>query len=356
MSVEAVVDTTPVEGVATEQQQLVVPAETPPQEPSVEAKEASGTEEKAKETPPKPEPPKERESRALALLAQRERNARAAEAQAKEARKALETERAEATAYREALKAVKDDPLTFLQKHANIDFETLTRRFLLNDPAAQPKKEPEDPAAALKKELEEIKAKLVAGEEESKKHAAELEEKRRQEGIDQHLRERLAYCKEHAEDFELVLANQTQARGMYMDLLQQAFLAKNGLPENPTPQQLQRTKELNSSEMVDVMKRVEELLTEEAERHLQGLRGTKRFAARFAQEKTTPTKTETAAPKTQPATQNPNPPKPVTTLTNDIPRVVPVNSNTTVVKLGRPETLEETVARIRQKFPSKTAG
>jgi len=306
---------------------------------------ADGATAPAETTPAEPKP--DISGRRFAALAARERQARAQAEQIAVERAALKADREAAEAYRAALAAAKDDPLAFIQKHLNLDFETLARRHVLKEPVQQEPAKVDPVVAELKAELEALKAERGTEKEQAQKQA-ELEAKQAQQQIiDEHLTERLTYAKEHADDFEMVLANQAPARDMYLGLYNQAFLAKNQLPLKPTQEQLQASEELTPDECIAVMGRVEQLLTEEAEKLLLALSGSKRFGSRFAPKPADVSKEPQAARVATPTS-------PAMTLTNDARKAVLVSDITKVTtSSSKPETEEEMIARVRSKFPPK---
>ena len=255
-----------------------------PETPAEAAPEAAKQEKKEEPKEPVQAPKPDREGRKFAALAERERNARATAEAVKREREALKADREAAEAYKKALEDIKKDPLAFMESQAGVDFETLTRRYILKDPAAQEKPAEPDPIAELKAEIAELKAENASAKELKAKQAELEAEKLKEATIEAHVQEKLSYCKAHEDQFELVLANQEEAKNSYTDLYGQAWRLKNDIPEGvaPTPQQLKRAVELTQEETVAILERCESLLTEKAEKQLEAMSRLKRFGSRFS--------------------------------------------------------------------------
>jgi hypothetical protein len=293
---------------------------------------------------PKPAP-EERAHKVFAAIAQRERGVRSGEARVKaeaarieQERASLKADREAAEAYRRELAEMQRDPLGFLQKHAGLDYETLTRRHVLRQPDPQdttPKPAPDPRVEAHEKELAEWR-------KEREERAKAVEDAKVQEQKASYLKviadekaAKIEYCKQHADDFEMVLADPDAATDLYLGLYAQAYQEAG--------------RELEPDEQIAILKRAEELLTERESQRLDRLKTSKRFGSRFA----SPPKEQPASPDVP--TGAPKPPTPQgaeqKTLTNGLTSSPPPIRYASTAGKSIDEVHAEALARVAARFP-----
>lgn len=317
---------------------------TPPTAPAAETTAAQP----ATETQPAAPPP-DPKGRQFAELARRERELRRLDVRTKQAAARAEEARKAAAADRAALDELKTNPFGVIRKVTGLDADAVVRKHLLEQPDPVKTEKLDDHSVEFqqfKADHEEFKKYLEAQRKEKEQATVREAEQARTQMVKQHLDERLAYCKEHPNDFESVLANEQQAGPVYLDLFQQAWLAKNDIPPNiaSLPQDEQQillagAEELDADELVALLKRTEEILSEQEAAQLERLSKRKRFSSRFAPKTETPPAPPT--PPAQPGVQK--------TLTNSLQRTPPAGGAT------RPKTPREMhlerMAAIKAKFP-----
>ena len=312
--------------------------------PSADATDTPATE--ASTPAPTAEAKPDPKGRAFAELARRERELRRIDARTKQEAESLKEAKAAAEAYRKELAEIKERPFDFLQKHVGLGFEDLTRKYLLSDPKAPTETQSKvDPK--VEHDLAELKA-WRAQQEEARQQAAQKQATEAQQAlVNQHLQERLKYCQEHPGDFESIIDNQQAAVNVYMDLYRQGFAAKNELPSRQwTQDDLVGAVDLEEDELLAVLKRTEEILSEQEAAHLERLAKRKRFSGRFVPRTNEAPKDAKAptSPTASAAEQK--------TLTNSIPRTPPPAGPNGKARTAA-QIHAEALARIKAKFPEK---
>lgn len=231
--------------------------------------------------PEPPAPPKERDGARFAALAAKEREARNILRRAEQEGQRVARDKAELAELREIKRLMSEDPLGALRKHGGIDYETLTKKYILGE------KVEEKPAREPDPDVEELKAWRKAQEEQRRDAETKAAQERNARIVQDHLNEQHAYATAHADDFEMVLSDPQGASSTYLDLYRQTYNLVG--------------RDLNQEEQVACLKRTEELLTEAEVTRLERLAKTKKLASRFAAPKPEPSTENREAPKLLPA-------------------------------------------------------
>ena len=202
----------------------------------------------------------------------------------------------------------KTDPITYLQNLTNLSFEQIIELSLSNrgnEKPVDPQKKIEERLAQFEKEREEEKAQKQKQDNDYhwKKHLTEVS----------------GYVQKNSDTYEVILSHPDRATDLYKSLVNQAIELADG-------------RALDSEEVIALLDRTEQILTEETQPLFERLSKTKKFSGKLGINKTVPEKT---------VTDN----KPNNTLTNQMASV-PVAQTST----GKILTHEEAIEAIRKQF------